>query len=141
MVGMVRSGPADPDRDPGAVSTVFGEFADKREALAAANPIDDAKLDGASTIATRCPTANSGSIIVADTGDGWNPTYAIARLLAAEEHPAASGRRRIRCRAGGCSSWAATRSTRPPRRRNMTTGCVYPFDEAYRLRRRRKAGR
>jgi hypothetical protein len=65
-----------------AVSTVFGEFADRRESMAAAREIDPAALD---------PTYDYRPVdselafwldFVADTGDGWNSTYAVARLLA-----------------------------------------------------------
>jgi hypothetical protein len=67
-----------------AISTVFGQFADKREALAAANPIDDAALDPCFDYSARCPEGEFWFDFVADTGDGWNPTYAVARLLAAD---------------------------------------------------------
>ena len=64
-----------------AISTVFGEFADRREAMASARKIDPREIDPVYDYST------SGSEFwfdfVADTGDGWNSTYAIARLLAA----------------------------------------------------------
>ena len=63
------------------VSTVFGQFADRRDSLAAERPLDPAALDP-----TFKYTALDGEDFwldyVADTGDGWNSTYAVARLLA-----------------------------------------------------------
>lgn len=67
------------------VSTVFGQFADKREALAAANPISDDELDERCDYASKYPQGDLWFDYVADTGDGWNPTYAVARLLAQRE--------------------------------------------------------
>ena len=69
-----------------AISTVFGEFADRRDAMAGAHDIDPRKFD------PRYDYRKDGSAksdfwldFVADVGDGWNSTYAIARLLAAPE--------------------------------------------------------
>lgn len=118
------------------ISTLFGEFADRREAFAAANPIKDDKLDERCDYATRCPGGDFWLDYVADTGDGWNPTYAIARLLAAKElHP--------REKEGGTPLEAGL-----PRAQVLVLGgdqvyptasqeeydnrFVYPFDEAYR---------
>jgi len=117
------------------ISSLFGEFADRREAFAAANPIKDDKLD------ERCdysatPDGDLWVDYVADTGDGWNPTFAIAQLLAAKQlHPRAS--------AGGEAIEAGL-----PRAQVLVLGgdqvyptasqedydnrFVYPFDEAYR---------
>jgi len=67
------------------MSTIFGEFADKREAFAAANPIDDGALDPSFDYARRHPDGNFWFDFVADVGDGWNPTFAIARLLAEDK--------------------------------------------------------
>ena len=73
------------------LSTVFGQFADRREAFAAANPIKDDKLDQRADYASQYPDGDFWFDYVADTGDGWNPTYAIARLLARDElHPRAT---------------------------------------------------
>ena len=66
-----------------AVSTVFGEFADRREAVAAARAIDPAALDPACDYRGKAAAGAFWLDFVADTGDGWNSTYAIARLLAA----------------------------------------------------------
>ena len=67
------------------MSTVFGEFADKREAFAAANPIDDEALDPSFDYADRHGGGDFWFDFVADLGDGWNPTFAIARLLAEDK--------------------------------------------------------
>ncbi len=60
------------------ISTVFGEYADRRDAIASAAekppPACAPELDYA---------AAGGELwldYVADTGDGWNPTHAVARL-------------------------------------------------------------
>lgn len=63
-----------------AVSTLFGEFADRREAMVAARPIDPNQIDAVYNFSTK---QELWFDFVADTGDGWNPTYAIARLLSA----------------------------------------------------------
>src|SRR5258706_15599224 len=69
-----------------AISTVFGEFVDRREAMAAAREIDPNKLDPAHNYQSRAePNGDFWFDFVADCGDGWNPTYAIARLLAKPE--------------------------------------------------------
>jgi hypothetical protein len=66
-----------------AISTVFGELADRREALAAARHIDPTEIDPAYNYE---PSQGDFWLdFVADNGDGWNPTYAIARLLAEPE--------------------------------------------------------
>lgn len=67
------------------ISTVFGQFADRREAFAAANPIADDALDERFDYRKRHPEGDFWFDYVADVGDGWNPTYAIARLLARGE--------------------------------------------------------
>jgi hypothetical protein len=61
------------------VSTVFGRFADRREAIAATNIIAADPAD------TDLDYSSDGAPFwfdfLADTGDGWNPTYAMARLV------------------------------------------------------------
>lgn len=66
-----------------AISSVFGAFADRREAIASANAIApqpfDERLDY---------SAAKGDFwfdYLADTGDGWNSTYAMARLASASQ--------------------------------------------------------
>lgn len=64
------------------VSTVFGRFADRREAIAAANAIAAAPPDDQLDY-----SGHKGDFwfdYLADTGDGWNPTYAMARLVSAD---------------------------------------------------------
>ena len=68
-----------------AISTVFGEFADRREAMSMAREIDPDAIDPAYRYAAAEDGTAAGDFwfdFVADTGDGWNPTFAIARLLA-----------------------------------------------------------
>lgn len=67
-----------------AVSTVFGQFADRREALAAANAIEPQPFDDSFNYAPQHKGGDFWFDFVADSGDGWNSTYAIARLLAAK---------------------------------------------------------
>ena len=65
-----------------AISTVFGEFSDKREAIAAGNPLDPSALDPAYRYSERAgPDGAFWIDYLADTGDGWDATYAMARLL------------------------------------------------------------
>ena len=63
-----------------AVSTVFGEFADRRDSLAAERPLDPVDFDAALDYRD-----DQGSEFwldfAADSGDGWDSTYAVARLL------------------------------------------------------------
>lgn len=66
------------------ISTIFGQFADKREAIAAARPIADTRLDHEHDYSRAGKDGDFWFDYVADTGDGWNPTYAVARLLAAD---------------------------------------------------------
>lgn len=62
-----------------AVSTLFGRYADRREGIAAANAIAPASLDGKLDYSEH--RGDFWFDYLADTGDGWNPTYAMARLL------------------------------------------------------------
>ena len=65
-----------------AISTVFGEFADRRELLATARPVDPTAIDQAYNYREEAPNEDFWFDFMADTGDGWNSTYAVARLLA-----------------------------------------------------------
>ncbi|RYG02546.1 MAG: hypothetical protein EON94_05700, partial [Caulobacteraceae bacterium] len=67
-----------------AISTVFGQFADRREAMAAANAIAPSPFDVAFDYSGKAGSDGFWFDYVADTGDGWNSTYAMARLLAQE---------------------------------------------------------
>lgn len=64
-----------------AISSVFGSFADRREAIAAANAIAPQPFD------EHFDYSKAGGDFwfdyLADTGDGWNSTYAMARLVSA----------------------------------------------------------
>ncbi|HEX8192007.1 MAG TPA: hypothetical protein VF552_03840, partial [Allosphingosinicella sp.] len=65
-----------------AISTVFGQFADKREAIAAANAIEPQPVDPSLDYSR--PPGQKGDFwfdFLADTGDGWDPTFAMAQLL------------------------------------------------------------
>ena len=66
-----------------AISTVFGEFADRREWTAISRPIDHKSLDPAYDYSES--RTDIWVDYIADTADGWNPTYAMARLLAEPE--------------------------------------------------------
>jgi hypothetical protein len=68
-----------------AISTVFGRFADRREAMAAANAIEPQPFDTSFDYSRKAKDKRFWFDFVADTGDGWNSTYAIARLLAQDE--------------------------------------------------------
>jgi hypothetical protein len=68
-----------------AISSLFGHFADKREAIAAANAIQPTPADGEFDYSSR--RDENGEFwfdYLADTGDGWNPTFAMARLVGKE---------------------------------------------------------
>jgi len=67
-----------------AISTVFGQFADRRDSLAAERPLDPAAIDPAFSY-TADADQDFWIDYVADNGDGWDSTYAIARLLAAAQ--------------------------------------------------------
>jgi len=64
------------------ISTLFGHFADKREAIAAANAIQPAPADGEFDYSDSDPGGDFWFDYLADSGDGWNPTFAMARLVA-----------------------------------------------------------
>jgi 3',5'-cyclic AMP phosphodiesterase CpdA len=64
-----------------AISEVFGHFADKREAIAAANAIRATPADEDLDYSQAAGPDGFWFDYLADTGDGWNPTYAMARLV------------------------------------------------------------
>jgi hypothetical protein len=66
-----------------AVSTVFGEFADRRDSLAAERVIGPAALDASYNYVDVQSGSDFWFDFVADNGDGWDSTYAVARMLAA----------------------------------------------------------
>jgi hypothetical protein len=108
-----------------AVSTVFGRFADRREAIAAANAIAPAPAD-----AELDYSGHQGDFwfdYLADTGDGWNPTYAMARLVSADSVKVADKdlpRGRLLVLGGDQVYPSASRNDYAERFRA-------PFDEAY----------
>src|SRR5262249_3724894 len=65
-----------------ALSMVFGEFADRREMMVGAREIDPIALDPVHDYRAAGEDREFWFDFIADNGDGWNPTYAIARLLA-----------------------------------------------------------
>src|SRR5215218_6845364 len=66
-----------------AISTVFGQFADRRDSMAAERPLNPAAIDPAHDYSKA--QSDFWFDFVADVGDGWDSTYAIARLLAAPQ--------------------------------------------------------
>lgn len=64
------------------ISKLFGHFADKREAIAAANAIQPAPVDGEFDYSGSNEGGDFWFDYLADSGDGWNPTFAMARLVA-----------------------------------------------------------
>jgi hypothetical protein len=64
-----------------AISTVFGQFADRREAMAAANAIAPQPPHPSFDYSKRAPDEDLWIDFLADTGDGWDPTYAMAQLV------------------------------------------------------------
>lgn len=75
-----------------AISTVFGEFADKRETLAVSSPIAPSPFDEEFDYSKRDEGDGFWFDYVADVGDGWDSTYAVARLLAQDEIQAVGGK-------------------------------------------------
>jgi hypothetical protein len=64
-----------------AISTVFGQFADKREAIAAANAVEPQPLDPSFDYSREARDRDFWIDFLADTGDGWDSTYAMAQLV------------------------------------------------------------
>jgi hypothetical protein len=64
-----------------AISSVFGAFADRREAIASANAIAPQPFDERFDYSKA--NGDFWFDYLADTGDGWNSTYAMARLVSA----------------------------------------------------------
>ena len=110
-----------------AISTVFGHFADKREAIAAANAIAATPADAEFDYDKRHSDGDFWLDYLADTGDGWHSTYAMARLVS-EDALAPADERLPRGRLlvlGGDQVYpTATIEDYDNRFR-------YPFDEAY----------
>jgi hypothetical protein len=117
------------------VSTLFGEFADKREAFAAANPISDTGIDASYDYGADYPEGDFWFDYVADTGDGWNPTYAVARLLARERLAVSTGRADTGAELGlprGTVLVMGGDEVYPtPTREEYENRLLYPFEEAW----------
>lgn len=64
-----------------AISTVFGEMADRREAMAAANAIAAQPFDPSFDYVGKARDGDFWFDFLADTGDGWDSTFAIAQLV------------------------------------------------------------
>src|SRR3712207_5100025 len=70
-----------------AISTIFGQFADKREAMAATNAIAEQPFNPSFDYSSPDKRDENGDLwfdYAADTGDGWDSTFAVFRLLAGE---------------------------------------------------------
>lgn len=76
-----------------AISTIFGQFADKREAIAAANAIEPQPFDTSYDYSAKSIGGEFWFDFMADTGDGWDSTVAMAQLVSAKTlRPAAADR-------------------------------------------------
>ena len=66
-----------------AISTVFGQFADRREAQAAVRPDDPDEATRFFRYDEAEPDEDGAFWVdyLADTGDGWNATYSMAKVL------------------------------------------------------------
>jgi hypothetical protein len=64
-----------------AVSTVFGEMADRRESMAAANAVAGQPFDPSFDYSQAARNGEFWLDFLADTGDGWDSTYAMAQLV------------------------------------------------------------
>ncbi len=112
-----------------AISTIFGQFADKREALAAANFIPDSAFDACFDYSARAEDGEFWFDFIADTGDGWTPTFAVARRLAEDSlspEGAAEALKRGRLLVMGGDQVYPTAS-----REQYANRLLYPFDEAH----------
>jgi hypothetical protein len=69
-------------------ATVFGRLFDRRELIASLDPFDSADFNANCDFSSAAHLAADGNFwldFCADTGDGWRPTHAVARLLARPE--------------------------------------------------------
>jgi hypothetical protein len=75
-----------------AEATIFGKMFDRRELIAALDPFDRADFDANCDFSSQSlADGNFWLDFCADTGDGWQSTHAVARLLARPQlQPAAS---------------------------------------------------
>ena len=70
-----------------AISTAFGEFADRREAMALANSIAAQPFDESFDYSQEAPQGDFWFDFMADTGDGWSSTFAMAQLVTQPSWP------------------------------------------------------
>src|SRR5215468_3209860 len=80
-----------------AEATVFGKMFDRRELMAALDPFDKSDFDANFDFSLPShlgPDGNFWLDFCADTGDGWRPTHAVARLLARSQLEPAHDRTR-----------------------------------------------
>lgn len=112
-----------------AISTVFGQFADKREALAATNAVAAQPFDKSFDYSNDGKGGDLWFDFVADTGDGWNATHAVASLLAeasllpdGTKEPLPRGRLLVM---GGDQVYPMAS------RQNYEDRLIHPFEEAY----------
>lgn len=112
-----------------AISTVFGQFADKREALAATNAVAAQPFDKSFDYSNDGKGGDLWFDFVADTGDGWNATHAVASLLAeasllpdGAKEPLPRGRLLVM---GGDQVYPMAS------RQNYEDRLIHPFEEAY----------
>ena len=111
------------------ISTIFGQFADKREALAAANFIPDGEFDPSFNYSEKAEDGEFWFDYMADTGDGWTPTFAVAGRLAEDSlQPEGAGEalKRGRLLVLGGDEVYPTAS-----REEYDNRFLYPFDEAF----------
>ncbi len=66
------------------LSSVFGNFADRRTIMALESPASDAALDPAMDYGGVVPEGGFWLDYMSDTGDGYDATFAMARMLAQE---------------------------------------------------------
>lgn len=114
------------------LSIVFGQFADRREAFAAANPIADDKLDERCDYRTGHQEGDFWFDYVADVGDGWNPTYAIARLLARDDITFGEGADKLALTRGRLLVMGGDEVYPTAKREEYENRLIYPYDEAHR---------
>jgi hypothetical protein len=108
-----------------AISSLFGHFADKREAIAAANAIQPTPKDGEFDYSGEEAENGFWFDFLADSGDGWRPTFAMARLLA-QDRLAKTGLPRGRLLVLGGDQVYPTASLQAYRERFLG-----PFEEAH----------
>ena len=125
---MAGAGAAGPDGAAGRLAAGIGAYLDKREQQTAFTQHgipEDVELDDQGL-----PVAERPELwldYVADTGDGFNATYAVAYSLGRDiASRSASGS----CRAARCWSWAVTRSTRRRARRSYDDRLRGPYHAA-----------